>query len=154
MTDWATIIDEQIKQAIREGQFDNLPGAGKPLKLDDDPNTPPDMRLAHQILRANDLVPNWIQEGRVLDEKRARLVSELNRAFQLYRQAVNEAVGSDTPELRRQRAEIYWSGAQKQFREAANSLNRQITGFNLKLPKGIAHLAVIDVRREIEQVAR
>lgn len=29
-------IDRQIREAVERGEFDNLPGAGKPLELDDD----------------------------------------------------------------------------------------------------------------------
>jgi len=31
-------IDRQIREAMERGAFDNLPGAGKPLHLDDDPD--------------------------------------------------------------------------------------------------------------------
>lgn len=31
-------IDRQIREAQERGEFDNLPGAGKPLHLDDDPD--------------------------------------------------------------------------------------------------------------------
>ena len=30
-------IDRQIREAMERGEFDNLPGAGRPLELDDDP---------------------------------------------------------------------------------------------------------------------
>lgn len=31
-------VDRQVREAIERGEFDNLPGAGKPLHLDDDPD--------------------------------------------------------------------------------------------------------------------
>lgn len=31
-------IDRQIREAIERGEFDNLPGTGKPLELSDDPD--------------------------------------------------------------------------------------------------------------------
>lgn len=31
-------IDRQIREAMERGEFDNLPGAGRPLELDDDPD--------------------------------------------------------------------------------------------------------------------
>lgn len=31
-------VDRQIREAIERGEFDNLPGAGKAIHLDDDPN--------------------------------------------------------------------------------------------------------------------
>jgi hypothetical protein len=31
-------IDRQVREAMERGEFDNLPGAGRPLELDDDPD--------------------------------------------------------------------------------------------------------------------
>ena len=31
-------IDRQIREAMERGEFDDLPGAGRPLHLDDDPD--------------------------------------------------------------------------------------------------------------------
>ena len=31
-------VERQIREAMERGEFDNLPGAGKPLHLDDDPD--------------------------------------------------------------------------------------------------------------------
>ncbi|MDR1486540.1 MAG: DUF1992 domain-containing protein [Deltaproteobacteria bacterium] len=47
----ALVAERKILEAIAEGQFDNLSGAGKPLPDDDLANLPPDIRLAYRILR-------------------------------------------------------------------------------------------------------
>jgi hypothetical protein len=53
--------DEQvqaIEDAIARGEFDNLPGAGRPIELDDcDPLLPPEARMAWRILRNADVRP-------------------------------------------------------------------------------------------------
>jgi len=46
-----TIVEQRIAQAIAEGALENLPGAGKPLHLDDDRLVPEDLRVAYRILR-------------------------------------------------------------------------------------------------------
>jgi hypothetical protein len=46
------IAERKILEAIEQGQFDNLAGAGKPLPLDDLANLPDDLRLAWRILRS------------------------------------------------------------------------------------------------------
>lgn len=51
------VVEEKIKEAIRQGVFDNLPGAGKPLDLDDDKMIPEDLRLAYGILKNAGFVP-------------------------------------------------------------------------------------------------
>lgn len=51
------IAERRIVEAIREGAFDNLPGAGKPLKLEDDSHLPEDLRIAYKILKNAGFVP-------------------------------------------------------------------------------------------------
>ncbi|HEY5863252.1 MAG TPA: DnaJ family domain-containing protein [Casimicrobiaceae bacterium] len=51
------VVEERIREAIREGTFDDLPGAGKPLVLDDDRMVPEDLRMAFRILKNSGLVP-------------------------------------------------------------------------------------------------
>jgi len=40
------LAEERIRDAIQRGEFDNLPGRGKPLNLEDDRHIPDDLRLA------------------------------------------------------------------------------------------------------------
>ena len=48
---WEKLAEERIKQAMEKGEFDNLPGQGKPLTLEDDSRIPPELRLAHKVLK-------------------------------------------------------------------------------------------------------
>jgi hypothetical protein len=54
------IAERRILEAIREGAFDNLPGAGQPLKLEDDSNVPEDLRVAYKILKNAGYVPKEV----------------------------------------------------------------------------------------------
>ena len=46
------IAERKIEEAIARGDFDNLPGAGRPLDLDDeDPLWPEEVRMAKRILK-------------------------------------------------------------------------------------------------------
>lgn len=50
--DFFTIISEQqIKKAYENGEFDNLPGFGKPLDLEDLSGVPEDLRMAYRLLK-------------------------------------------------------------------------------------------------------
>jgi len=51
------IAERRIVKAIREGAFDDLPGTGQPLKLDDDSHVPEDLRIAYKILKNAGYVP-------------------------------------------------------------------------------------------------
>ena len=51
------IAERRINQAMREGAFDDLPGAGQPLKLEDDSHIPEDLRIAYKILKNAGYLP-------------------------------------------------------------------------------------------------
>lgn len=46
-----TLAEERIKKAYDEGEFDHLPGYGKPLKLEDLSSVPEELRIAYKILK-------------------------------------------------------------------------------------------------------
>jgi len=58
------VAEERIQEAIRRGDFDNLPGTGKPLELDDDLLVPPELRVANRVLKNAGLVPAEVAERR------------------------------------------------------------------------------------------
>jgi hypothetical protein len=55
------LVEDRIKKAQKRGEFDDLPGAGKPLDLYDDRHIPEDLRLAYKILRNADCLPPEIE---------------------------------------------------------------------------------------------
>ena len=54
------IAERRIIEAIREGAFDDLPGAGQPLKLEDDSHVPEDLRMVYKILKNAGYVPQEV----------------------------------------------------------------------------------------------
>ncbi len=84
------IVEEKIKKAQEEGLFDNLPGKGRPLELEDDSHVPEDLRLAYKILKNADCLPPELQLKKEIrqmedmleaipDEKeRYRLIKKIN----------------------------------------------------------------------------
>lgn len=46
-----TLAEQRIQDALARGELDNLPGAGKPLDLDEDPLVPAEVRMMNRILR-------------------------------------------------------------------------------------------------------
>jgi len=45
------LVEEKIKEAQQRGEFDNLPGKGKPIDLTAYFETPEDVRLAQSVLK-------------------------------------------------------------------------------------------------------
>ena len=54
-------VDEKISEAIERGEFDNLPGKGKPLDLDAYFATPEHLRMGYSILKSADIIPEEME---------------------------------------------------------------------------------------------
>lgn len=57
ITGFEKIVEERIRQAQKNGDFENLSGAGKPLNLEDISQIPEDLRLAYKMLKNADCIP-------------------------------------------------------------------------------------------------
>jgi hypothetical protein len=80
------IAEQKIEDAIARGEFDDLPGKGKPLNLEDDSNVPPELRMAYKILRNSGHVPPEIQEQKEIasiEEMLERCTDEQERYRQI-----------------------------------------------------------------------
>ena len=55
------IVEKRIKEAQERGDFDDLPGHGEPINIEDDSHIPEDMRLAYKILKNADCIPPELQ---------------------------------------------------------------------------------------------
>ena len=51
------IAEQRILEAQRNGVFDNLPGKGKPLKLEDTSWVPDELRIAYHVLKNAHVLP-------------------------------------------------------------------------------------------------
>lgn len=149
---WKSLVDQLLDEARQAGKFDNLPGEGEPLKLDDDPNTPHDMKLAHKILKENDLAPEWMMLGKEVDALRERLLDNMRKGVRAYQGALADADRSLTPLDSQQRAEATWRRAQEAYRLAAAKLNGELLRYNLKVPPGVPQKTLFNVERELAQL--
>ena len=61
------VAERRIEEALSQGAFDNLPGAGKPLEIEDLSHVPEDMRMAYKILRNAGCLPPELEERKELN---------------------------------------------------------------------------------------
>ena len=69
------LADKRIEDAMKEGKFDNLPGAGHPLELEPMP-AEENARLmwwALKILRNHDVVPDEVRFRKMIETLKAEL---------------------------------------------------------------------------------
>jgi hypothetical protein len=67
------IANSKIEEAIKRGEFDNLPGMGKPLNLDDDYGVPEHLRLTYRIMKNAGVAPPEVSLRKELESLRAEL---------------------------------------------------------------------------------
>ena len=71
--DWDTWIEEQIQESQERGEFDNLPGAGKPIEIYQT-QLNPEYDLAFSRLKNAGVMPAWME----LDRDVSRMSQELD----------------------------------------------------------------------------
>jgi hypothetical protein len=73
-------IEQRIKEAMARGEFDNLPGKGKPIDLEAYFNTPEDLRMAFSILKSNEFVPEEVEMFKEIADLKERLDASYDEA--------------------------------------------------------------------------
>ena len=71
----ARVAERKISDAIEEGVFENLPGKGQPVKLDEDPVTPAHLRAANKVLKNAGVLPDWVQTLKDLQAERGEVAA-------------------------------------------------------------------------------
>jgi len=112
-------IDEIIQQAMQEGAFENLPGKGKPLNLEENPYLDREWQLAYHLLKQNGFAPDFIEQRQQMELELATARQSLARAWGWRRQALVEGKPADW-------GEAEWSRAKNEFEKRINEINNQI----------------------------
>jgi hypothetical protein len=73
MDEWHFFAERKIREAMQEGAFDRLEGAGQPLDLSENPFEDPSDRMANRLLKNNGFAPAWIEEAKEIEAETRRL---------------------------------------------------------------------------------
>jgi len=76
---WESWVDEAIEEARERGDFDDLPGHGKPLRIETNAYEP-EMNLAYSTLKNAGYAPTWMELDREITAGRAELDNFLERS--------------------------------------------------------------------------
>jgi len=82
------LVEKKIQEAMDRGEFDNLPGAGKPVHIEPPPVRNEDLWWALKILKQANFVPDEVRWRKRIDELRDRMYSVADE--QQLRQIVRE----------------------------------------------------------------
>jgi DnaJ family protein C protein 28 len=152
--DWESWIDQQIREAQERGEFDDLPGKGKPLDLAANPYAK-DRELAFKVLKDAGYAPDWIELDKALRGKLERARAVLVRRLDWREMRLRElADRSDSwSEAERRRVQANWERSVSAFALDVEAINREIAELNLMVPSPRFQRSGIDLDREIESLA-
>jgi len=133
--EWESIVEKAIREAQERGEFDNLPGLGKPIHWDDD-HVPPEWRMAHRILKNAGLAPMWIEDDKRIRKERKALRELLERFEAWYREEVTALVHLAPSQASERLEELEAARRVRMatYRQRAAALNKEIDRFNLIVP--------------------
>jgi DnaJ family protein C protein 28 len=138
-------IDEIIQQAMQEGAFDNLPGKGKPLNLDENPYLDREWQLAYHLLKENGFAPNFIEQRQSIEMELAAARETLARAWAWRKQSLAEGKPADW-------VEAEWGRAKKAFENKIEEINAQIKKYNLQIPSPSLYRMAASIEAEFKRI--
>ncbi|HAG09842.1 MAG TPA: DUF1992 domain-containing protein [Desulfotomaculum sp.] len=69
----ARIAEVKIREAIENGEFENLPGKGKPLEIDNMSFVPAELRMAFRIIKNAGLVPMEVSLNKEMETLKKKI---------------------------------------------------------------------------------
>lgn len=135
-----SLTEKRLREAIENGEFDDLPGKGEPIDLQENPFEDPDLRVVHRLLRNAGFAPAWIEERKDIDAEFEAAQTKLSRAWKLF------GAGGKAP------SDAEWERSVKEFRAQVAELNARVRIYNLKAPAAVFHRKHIDADKIVESI--
>ncbi|KAK6152349.1 hypothetical protein DH2020_014984 [Rehmannia glutinosa] len=129
-TDIINVVEQRVWHAMEEGQFENLPGKGKPLDLNSNPHADP-----AEDLNKNGCAPEWVE-----------LNKEIRNSIAGWRIALRKAwVHKDGND------DSQWYESSEALKLRLRDLNNKVFRYNLIVPFG-RQMFGFKWEREIERL--
>jgi hypothetical protein len=128
-----SLIDRQLREAMADGSWDDLPYRGERIPLEDD-SAAGDWALAHRMLRNAGMAPPWIEA----DKEARRRLEERDRLLAAARGA--GALGA--------------AWRRRQLREIVAAANEAIAALNGLAPSARQHRRPLDEAEELAALER
>ena len=139
-------IEELLRKAIEEGKFDDLPGKGKPLRLDEiNPHADSDWELAYHIIKEGGFTLPWIETIREIEKEIEAARKEVQHAWKWY-------VIYLSAEAPKEKILPEWESALKRFKHKLDNLNKHIRDYNLEVPNAHFQRPLLSYEKEIDKI--
>ncbi|KAF3784396.1 DnaJ-like protein subfamily C member 28 [Nymphaea thermarum] len=119
-TDIVNVMEQRIWQSMEEGQFENLPGKGKPLNLNSNPHADPAEDTLFRILSKNGCAPEWVELNKEIRTKIAEWRTGLRKAW---RSRLSETASE-------------WQQETEVLKKQMRTINDMVFRYNLIVPFG------------------
>jgi len=133
---WSEIVERQIVEAQERGEFDDLPGKGKPLDLTENPFADPEWRLAYKILQDSGFTLDWIELDKEIRAALKACREQLLQSKRWYERSIAHLEHQEgrQAEEERIRVQYTWEHALETFADQVAQINKKIELLNLKVP--------------------
>jgi len=137
---WTEIVERQIVEAQERGEFDDLPGKGRPLDLTENPFADPEWRVAYKILQDHGFTLDWIELDKGIRAELEACRMQLLQNKHWYEQSMAQLGYQESrwAEEERIRVQYTWEQALETFADQVVQINKKIELLNLKVP--LVHL--------------
>ncbi|XP_009590764.1 uncharacterized protein [Nicotiana tomentosiformis] len=119
-TDIINVVEQRIWHSMEEGQFENLPGKGKPLDLNTNPHADPAEDTLYRILSRNKCAPEWVELNKEIRSNVVDWRSALKKAW-----THKDSVGDSK-----------WIEASESLKLQMRDINNKVFRYNLIVPFG------------------
>lgn len=119
---WESAVERKIREAQERGDFDNLPGRGRPLQGEPWEG---EWGMAHHLLKQAGMTLPWIALGQDIEAQQRRLREFLEKT----RASLQEPRGRPGLETQRERARA-------RYLEMAADLDRMLLEYSFLIPTG------------------
>jgi len=140
-------IEEQSREAQARGDFDNLPGTGKPLNLDENPFTG-DKALAYSLLKQNGYAPPEVELAKEIRSQFEKTQQKLEKLRQQRKSLCDRRIPPFGSEKRAFHDAV--EKATTQYDQLLRDLNRKILNLNLITPSPM-HMPMFEVEKLVQE---
>ena len=140
-------IEERIHEAQARGEFDNLPGTGKPLNLDENPFSG-DKALAYSLLKQNGYAPPEVELAKEIRTRFEKAQEKLEKLRQQRKSLCTRRIPPFASEKRAFQDAVEKTTAQ--YDQLLRELNRKILNLNLITPSAM-HMQMYDVEKLVQE---
>lgn len=144
---YAHYIEEQIHDAMERGLFDNLPGYGKPLKLDANPYAG-DKDMGYHLLKNNGYAPAEVELIKDIRTERERAEAKIARVVHRSKTLRARRVPPFPSEKRAFNTSVEKGAAEYEL--AVRNINKKILTLNIQTP-AILHQTPLNVELLVAQ---